>query len=242
MVFQNYALYPHLSVYDNLAYALRRRRVPRDEIDIRVRQAAKSIHLEELLKRRPAQLSDGQRQRVALGRAIVREPELFLLDEPLSNLDGRLRLQTRSEITRLQEQLGVTTLYVTHDQTEAMTMGSKIVVMNNGRIQQVASPRDLYDSPANTFVAEFMGMPPMNLITCELDSTKDGLKLLQDDVKIACDRELANGLAEAVNGSSVIVGFRPEDVTVVEEGLSVDVTGRVLGIEVLGHETLVMLD
>ncbi len=242
MVFQNYALYPHLSVYENLAYALRRRRVPRAEIDARVIQAARSIDLEGLLKRRPAQLSGGQRQRVALGRAIVRQPKLFLMDEPLSNLDAKLRVQTRSEITRLQKELGVTTLYVTHDQAEAMTMGTKIVVMNNGKIQQVASPRDLYDRPANIFVAEFMGTPPMNLITCHLDNTSKDLVLVRDGVNIACGSELSNVLPRATNGASVIVGFRPEDVTLVQDGSSADIYGQVQTIEELGHETLVMVN
>ncbi len=241
MVFQNYALYPHLSVYENLAYALRRRRVPRAEIDTRVKQAAQSIDLEDLLERRPAQLSGGQRQRVALGRAIVRQPRLFLMDEPLSNLDAKLRVQTRSEITRLQQALGVTTLYVTHDQTEAMTMGIKIVVMNNGKIQQVASPRDLYDRPANTFVAEFMGTPPMNLITCQLDNDSITPSLVADGVKIACGGEQEKSLAAAASDGALIVGFRPENATLVDDGSLADMSGKVLGIEELGHETLVML-
>ena len=242
MVFQNYALYPHLSVFDNLAYALRRRHVPRVEIEARVNQAARSIHLEGLLARRPAQLSGGQRQRVALGRAIVRQPELFLMDEPLSNLDAKLRVQTRSEITRLQQDLGVTTLYVTHDQTEAMTMGAKIVVMNDGRIQQVASPRDLYDRPANTFVAQFMGTPPMNLLTCQWDTASHGLDLTRDGVRITCDGETKNMLEDIENGQSIIVGCRPENVTMIDDVGAADICASVQGIEELGHETLVMLD
>ena len=153
MVFQNYALYPHMNVYRNLSYSLRLRRVPKAKIETLVRQVADSLDLTRLLDRKPSQLSGGQRQRVALGRAIIREPKLFLVDEPLSNLDAKLRVQTRSEITRLQRKLGVTTVYVTHDQSEAMTMGTRIVVMNEGRIQQIDSPRELYRHPANAFVA-----------------------------------------------------------------------------------------
>ncbi|MDC1183349.1 sn-glycerol-3-phosphate ABC transporter ATP-binding protein UgpC [Planktomarina temperata] len=241
MVFQNYALYPHLSVYENLAYALRRRRVPRPEIDERVKQAAKSIHLEELLKRRPAQLSGGQRQRVALGRAIVRQPKLFLMDEPLSNLDAKLRGQTRSEITRLQRELGVTTLYVTHDQTEAMTMGSKIVVMNEGRIQQIATPRILYDNPANTFVAQFMGTPAMNLLTCNVDKGAADLTLLGAGIRITFEKKYSTNLRTASSSGKIIVGFRPEDVTIANNESSSDISGTVLVVEDLGHESLVLI-
>ncbi len=164
MVFQNYALYPHMSVYDNLAFALRNRRMPRDEMDARIREAARSLEIETLLKRKPSALSGGQRQRVALGRAIVRQPSVFLMDEPLSNLDAQLRAQTRMEIIRLYRRLGSTFLYVTHDQTEAMTMGTRIVVMKEARIQQAGSPQEIYRNPANTFVAQFIGSPAMNLI------------------------------------------------------------------------------
>ena len=241
MVFQNYALYPHLSVYENLAYALRRRRVPSPEIDERVKQAARSIHLEELLTRRPAQLSGGQRQRVALGRAIVRQPKLFLMDEPLSNLDAKLRGQTRSEITRLQRELGVTTLYVTHDQTEAMTMGSKIVVMNEGRIQQIATPRDLYDNPANTFVAQFMGTPAMNLLNCRVDTAAADLTLLGNGVRIALEQTGSTNLGAAASSGKIIVGFRPEDATIVSNSSSSEISGTVAVVEDLGHESLVVV-
>ena len=164
MVFQNYALYPHLKVYDNIAFGLRLRKVPKEEIDKRVRHAAKVLGLEDFLDRKPRALSGGQRQRVAMGRAIVREPQAFLMDEPLSNLDAKLRVQMRSEISSLQRDLGVTTLYVTHDQIEAMTMGDRVAVMRKGELQQVAPPQELYDHPVNLFVAGFIGSPTMNMV------------------------------------------------------------------------------
>ena len=164
MVFQSYALYPHMKVYDNLAFSLRNKKVPKREIDARVRQTADTLELSEFLKRKPKQLSGGQRQRVALGRAIVREPKAFLMDEPLSNLDAALRVQTRAEILRLQKRLGTTTIYVTHDQIEAMTMGDRIAVMNKGELQQLGTPEELYEHPANTFVARFIGSPAMNVL------------------------------------------------------------------------------
>jgi multiple sugar transport system ATP-binding protein len=164
MVFQSYALYPHMTVYDNLAFGLRNYKVPKPEIDKRVREAAQVLELGDLLKRKPRQLSGGQRQRVALGRAIVREPKAFLMDEPLSNLDAALRVQTRTEILKLQKRLATTTIYVTHDQVEAMTMGDRIAVMNKGKLQQIGSPEDLYEHPANTFVAQFIGSPAMNVL------------------------------------------------------------------------------
>ena len=167
MVFQDYALYPQMTVYDNLAFALRRRKAPKAEIDERVRRAARSIELEELLDRRPRQLSGGQQQRVALGRALVRDPQVFLMDEPLSNLDAKLRVQTRGEIKRLQQEIGTTTVYVTHDQVEAMTMGDRIAVMNEGRLEQVGTPAEVYDEPANRFVAGFIGSPGMSFAPAE---------------------------------------------------------------------------
>ena len=175
MVFQNYALYPHMTVYDNIAFALKMRKVPKDEIDNRVRHAAETLQLTELLDRKPKQLSGGQRQRVALGRAIVREPKVFLMDEPLSNLDAKLRVEMRVQITKLYQQLQTTIIYVTHDQTEAMTMGTRIVVMKDGIVQQVATPTDLYNLPVNLFVARFIGMPPMNTIEGRLGKDEAGL-------------------------------------------------------------------
>ena len=185
MVFQSYALYPHMTVYDNLAFSLRNQKLPKAEIDRRVKDAGDVLELTEYLKRKPRQLSGGQRQRVALGRAIVREPAAFLMDEPLSNLDAALRVQTRAEILKLQQRLGTTTIYVTHDQVEAMTMGDRIAVMSKGVLQQIGTPEDLYTSPANTFVARFIGSPSMNLLP---------------------------SAALGVGGAGQLVGFRPEHV------------------------------
>ena len=184
-----------MNVYRNLSYSLRLRRVPKTDIDTLVRQVADSLDLTQLLDRKPSQLSGGQRQRVALGRAIIREPKLFLMDEPLSNLDAKLRVQTRSEITRLQRKLGVTTIYVTHDQTEAMTMGSKIVVMNDGRIQQTDTPRELYSHPVNAFVAQFIGTPPMNLLPCRLDQVGETVSLAGEGVNVQCPNAALSALA-----------------------------------------------
>ncbi|HEX2090453.1 MAG TPA: sn-glycerol-3-phosphate ABC transporter ATP-binding protein UgpC [Actinomycetota bacterium] len=213
MVFQNYALYPHLSVYENLAFALKLRKVPKNEVDRRVREAAAVLGLEELLKRKPRQLSGGQRQRVAMGRAIVRNPQGFLMDEPLSNLDAKLRVQMRSEIARLQAELGVTTIYVTHDQTEAMTMGDRVAVMRKGMLQQVDTPQTLYDHPANLFVAGFIGSPAMNMVEAELSSENGamfigfgGFRLRLDDKLVAAKPAL-----KSYAGKNVVLGIRPED-------------------------------
>ena len=215
MVFQSYALYPHMTVYDNLAFGLRNQRVPRKEVERRVREAAEILDLGPLLKRKPKQLSGGQRQRVALGRAIVREPEAFLMDEPLSNLDAKLRVATRAEILKLQQRLGTTTIYVTHDQVEAMTMGDRIVVMDHGVLQQAGTPEELYTQPRNLFVAGFIGSPAMNLVAAEV----------------------LNG-----GGSGQIAGFRPEHVELGSaKGDAVQGTGRVEVREYLGDEQLVHL-
>jgi ABC-type sugar transport system ATPase subunit len=196
MVFQNYALYPHMSVARNLGYPLRQRRVGRREVDRRVSEVAAMLGLDELLHRRPAQLSGGQRQRVAMGRALVREPEVFLLDEPLSNLDAKLRVQMRAELKRLHSRLGVTTIYVTHDQVEAMTLGHRIAVMSEGRLQQLGAPQDVYDAPCNVFVAGFIGSPPMNL----LRGQARGGRVTAGDLQVQL----------AVPDGEVIVGIRPE--------------------------------
>jgi ABC-type sugar transport system ATPase subunit len=214
MVFQSYALYPHMTVYDNLAFGLRNQRVPRKDVERRVREAAEILDLGALLKRKPKQLSGGQRQRVALGRAIVREPAAFLMDEPLSNLDAKLRVATRAEILKLQQRLGTTTIYVTHDQVEAMTMGDRIVVMNAGLLQQAGTPEELYTRPANLFVAGFIGSPAMNLVPA---SVIDG------------------------GGSDRIAGFRPEHVELSASGDAVRCAGRVEVREYLGDEQLVHL-
>ncbi len=211
MVFQNYALYPHFSVYDNMAYGLRNLGTPRDEIDRRVKEAARILAIEPLLERRPKQLSGGQRQRVAMGRAIVRKPQVFLFDEPLSNLDAKLRVQMRVEIKKLQRALGVTSIYVTHDQVEAMTLSDKLVVMNGGQVEQIGLPSDVYRKPASKFVATFIGSPPMNI----LPGTIDGPGIVALGEAILEARDLRAGLAE---GSAVEVGLRPEDVEIASEG------------------------
>ena len=208
MVFQNYALYPHMSVYDNIAYPLASQRMKKDEIRERVTKTAEMLGLTEHLKRRPRNLSGGQRQRVAMGRAIVREPQVFLMDEPLSNLDAKLRVQMRAEITRLQEQLGVTTIFVTHDQVEAMTMGDRIVVMRKGVLQQEGPPELLYDEPANLFVAEFIGSPAMNVFRAGLD---DGAVVLGDQRLALSPQLLAERPAlAAYRGKELALGVRPE--------------------------------
>jgi ABC-type sugar transport system ATPase subunit len=215
MVFQSYALYPHMTVYDNLAFGLRNQGVPKKEIDQRVRRAAEILQMTELLKRKPKQLSGGQRQRVALGRAIVREPAAFLMDEPLSNLDAKLRVETRAEILRLQERLGTTTIYVTHDQVEAMTMGDRIAVMRLGVLQQVGTPEDLYRRPRNMFVAGFIGSPAMNLVPAPVI---DG------------------------GGGNRVIGFRPEHVRPGSPGGdALQFTARIDVVEYLGDEQLVHL-
>lgn len=212
MVFQSYALYPHMTVYDNMAFGLKLRKTPKDEIKRRVEEAARILDISHLLDRKPKALSGGQRQRVALGRAIVRDPKVFLLDEPLSNLDAKLRAQMRSEISKLHKKLGTTFIYVTHDQTEAMTMGDRIVVMRDGFIQQVDTPQNLYDYPCNEFVAGFMGSPQMNFINCSIAKEGDGYAMVfgQYSVKIPASKAVPE-LEEYV-GKDVIFGIRPEDV------------------------------
>ncbi|MBC7338811.1 MAG: sn-glycerol-3-phosphate ABC transporter ATP-binding protein UgpC [Firmicutes bacterium] len=244
MVFQNYALYPHMNVYDNLAFGLRMRRVARDEIDRRVRQAAEILGLADLLRRRPAQLSGGQRQRVALGRAIVREPKVFLMDEPLSNLDAKLRVEMRTELARLHQRLRVTTIYVTHDQTEAMTMGSRIVVMKDGRIQQVASPLELYEQPANLFVAGFIGSPPMNFVRGTLEPRDGDLWFAAAGISIRVPGALA-GATAGLGGHPIVLGVRPEDILVDPERVRVLPDHRVEAlvevVEPLGADAFVHL-
>ena len=209
MVFQNYALYPHMSVYENMAFALKLRKTPKSEIDRRVKEAAQLLQLDEYLSRKPKALSGGQRQRVAMGRAIVREPQVFLMDEPLSNLDAKLRVQTRSQIATLQAKLGVTTVYVTHDQVEAMTMGHRVAVMLDGVLQQVDTPRELYDKPGNVFVAGFIGSPAMNLKTVAL--TESGADF--GPLAVPLTREQMS--AAQNGGGKVTIGFRPEATDIV---------------------------
>jgi multiple sugar transport system ATP-binding protein len=212
MVFQSYALYPHLKVFDNIAFGLRLRKEPKSEIDGRVREAAETLGLTDFLNRRPGALSGGQRQRVAMGRAIVRRPQVFLMDEPLSNLDAKLRVQMRAEISQLQNDLGTTTIYVTHDQVEAMTMGDRVAVMRKGELQQVDTPQEVYDHPVNLFVAGFIGSPSMNILDAEMEESGDGLVCRMGEQRLA----LGAGALESrpavrqYAGRSVVVGIRPE--------------------------------
>ncbi|HEY7828666.1 MAG TPA: sn-glycerol-3-phosphate ABC transporter ATP-binding protein UgpC [Candidatus Limnocylindrales bacterium] len=217
MVFQSYALYPHMTVRDNLAFGLKLRKVPKSEIERRVKEAADTIQLSNLLERKPKELSGGQRQRVALGRAIVREPAVFLMDEPLSNLDAKLRVQTRAEIARLHQRLGTTMVYVTHDQVEAMTMGTRIAVMSEGLLQQVGTPQSLYDHPVNRFVAGFIGSPAMNFVTVTASGSGDAAVLTGSGMSIPLPPRL-RAAADAVQGKTLIAGFRPEHLDIGEIG------------------------
>ena len=215
MVFQNYALYPHMSVYENMAFGLRIKKVPKDEIDRRVKDAAKILDIEKLLDRKPKALSGGQRQRVAVGRAIVRNPKVFLFDEPLSNLDAKLRVQMRAELSKLHLSLNATMIYVTHDQVEAMTMANKIVVMKDGRVQQIGKPLELYNYPENKFVAGFIGSPPMNFLTVKVEEEGGVIELDEGSFKIKPDSTHADYLKNYI-GKEVFFGIRPEDMNFVE--------------------------
>ncbi|MDP4120256.1 MAG: sn-glycerol-3-phosphate ABC transporter ATP-binding protein UgpC [Bacillota bacterium] len=228
MVFQNYALYPHMSVYDNMAFGLKLRKVNKEEIKHRVEEAARSLDISHLLERKPKALSGGQRQRVALGRAIVRDPKVFLLDEPLSNLDAKLRAQMRTEISKLHQRLGTTFIYVTHDQTEAMTMGTRIVVMKDGFIQQVDSPQNLYENPCNIFVAGFIGSPQMNFINATVAKSDAGYSLKFDKYNVALpdSKNKDNCLASYV-GKEVVIGIRPEHIHDEEDFLAKATAGIV---------------
>ena len=246
MVFQNYALYPHMTVYDNMAFGLKLRKMPKEEIDVRVKEAARILGIEMYLSRKPKALSGGQRQRVALGRAIVREPKVFLLDEPLSNLDAKLRSQMRTEITKLHNRLATTFIYVTHDQVEAMTMGTRIVVMKDGFMQQVDAPMNLYDYPINAFVAGFIGTPQMNFFTGKLTGTTDKVYAEFGEDKILLPKEKVNlivDLEKFLNtGREIIVGIRPEDIHDEEAWVS-DKKAQKINVlvdvvEALGSETL----
>jgi len=242
MVFQSYALYPHMTVRENLAFALTLRRLPAAEISQRVGQAAAMLDLVDYLDRKPRQLSGGQRQRVALGRAIVREPKVFLFDEPLSNLDAALRTQTRREIAGLHRTLGTTMIYVTHDQVEAMTLGQRIVVMQAGRVQQVDTPIALYDAPANRFVAGFLGSPAMNFLRGAVDAARGGVRLDAGETVLSSDR-LGDGELRSLEGRAVEIGVRSEDVSVRpvddEPAQAVGIAGVVDFVETLGNEALV---
>jgi multiple sugar transport system ATP-binding protein len=245
MVFQSYALYPHLSVYDNIAFGLRVKKVPKPEIERRVSNAARILGLEPFLKRKPRALSGGQRQRVAMGRAIVREPSAFLMDEPLSNLDAKLRVQMRGEIASIQRDLGVTTIYVTHDQVEAMTMGDRVAVIRKGELQQVADPQTLYDRPVNLFVAGFIGSPSMNMVEAAVESANGSYTVKVGDQTIAVDRDAVGPHAglEGYIGRTVVIGIRPEDLEDAALASSAPADRRLKGkvelTEALGSEIMV---
>ncbi|WP_010273038.1 ABC transporter ATP-binding protein [Paenibacillus senegalensis] len=241
MVFQSYALYPHMNVYQNMAFGLKLRKFKKADIDERVRAAAKILDIEHLLDRKPKALSGGQRQRVALGRAIVREPQVFLMDEPLSNLDAKLRVQMRAEISKLHKRLGTTVIYVTHDQTEAMTMGQRIVVMEQGVIQQAATPDEIYNHPVNMFVAGFIGSPSMNFINGTFEDTGGNLTFKANGVNVAVPEGKANVLREkGYIGKEVVMGIRPEDIheepVFLEASPNTIVNANIEVAENLGHE------
>jgi multiple sugar transport system ATP-binding protein len=245
MVFQSYALYPHLSVYDNIAFGLKLAKTPKDEINKRVNEAAQVLGLEGFLKRKPRALSGGQRQRVAMGRAIVRQPQAFLMDEPLSNLDAKLRVQMRAEIAKLQKDLATTTIYVTHDQVEAMTMGDRVAVMRKGELQQVDAPQQLYDRPVNLFVGGFIGSPAMNIVEAKLESSNGDLTAVAGSQRIRLGEETLSqrpGL-KAYEGRQVVLGIRPEDLedVALERDTPSDQTikGKVELREALGSEIMV---
>jgi multiple sugar transport system ATP-binding protein len=244
MVFQNYALYPHMTVFENIAFGLRARHAPRSEIRSRVERVAKVLGLGDLLERKPRQLSGGQRQRVAMGRAIVRDPRVFLMDEPLSNLDARLRVQMRAEVARVQRDLGVTTIYVTHDQVEAMTMGDRVAVMRGGVLQQTGNPQSVFDQPVNLFVASFIGSPPMNLVQARLEERGDGLAVLVggQELSVPADVVGARPALRAYNGRAVGLGIRPEHLRDATGGSLGRLRGTVRATEALGSELLVHLE
>ncbi|MFY9782217.1 MAG: sn-glycerol-3-phosphate ABC transporter ATP-binding protein UgpC [Acidimicrobiales bacterium] len=241
MVFQNYALYPHMSVEKNIGFALKIRGDSKSEIKRKVNEAASILHLTDYLERRPKALSGGQRQRVAMGRAIVRSPQAFLMDEPLSNLDAKLRVEMRQEIARIQRLLGVATVYVTHDQVEAMTMGDRVAVMREGRLQQVDTPQDLYDRPVNEFVAGFMGSPPMNLLHCHLRPRKDRVEAVFGEQVIELPWNYTTSHELPASGVDVVLGVRPEDVIIADASSANTIKTRVERCEALGSEILVHL-
>ena len=247
MVFQNYALYPHMTVYDNMAFGLKLRKVPKAEIDKAVREAARILDLEKLLDRKPKALSGGQRQRVAMGRAIVRNPKVFLMDEPLSNLDAKLRVQMRIEISKIHQRLGATIIYVTHDQTEAMTLGTRIVVMKDGVVQQVDTPQHLYEQPGNLFVAGFMGSPQMNFLDAEIKEKGSDLVAVIGKDELVIPAAKAKALKDGgYVGKTVVLGIRPEDIhdsqMFIEASPSAPMTSVVKVYELLGAEVFLYFD
>jgi multiple sugar transport system ATP-binding protein len=244
MVFQNYALYPHMSVYQNMSFGLKLRKTPKDEIERRVNEAAEILNISELLERRPKQLSGGQRQRVAMGRAIVRDPQVFLFDEPLSNLDAKLRVQMRTEIKKIHQRVKTTVVYVTHDQIEAMTLADRIVVMNHGVIEQVGTPEEMYDAPQTLFVAAFIGSPSMNFLPCKVEAANGGLSIrLADNLSFAVPPDRADRYGPSV-GKDMLFGIRPEHVTDKRphsDPAHHDFTSDVVVLEPMGMDTMVFI-
>lgn len=237
MVFQSYALYPHMTVYNNMAFALKLRKIPKEEIDKRIHEAASILGLEPYLQRKPKAMSGGQRQRVALGRAIVRRPKVFLMDEPLSNLDAQLRVQMRAEIARIHENVGATSVYVTHDQTEAMTMASRIVVMKNGKIQQIGTPKEVYNQPANMFVGGFIGSPSMNFFNGEFSEGKFWFGSKDSGTSIKLNSEHCMHLKERED-TKIVLGVRPEDIIVENDEKTNCVQIKCDVVELLGYELI----
>jgi len=239
MVFQDYALYPHMTVLQNIAFPLKLQRVPRKVREERAREAAELVQIEELLDRRPSQLSGGQQQRVALARALVKEPDILLLDEPLSNLDAKLRITMRAELKRLQKELGITTIFVTHDQLEALTMADRIAVLDRGELQQFSTPDELYNSPSNLFVAGFIGTPPMNFIEASLERLAGEVFLVNEVLRLRLPEELARRVATSMPASAqLVLGIRPEDVAIAQEG---ELEGEIQVLEPLGRDLLVTI-
>jgi len=243
MVFQNYALYPHMKVFDNIAFPLRLRKVPKEEIKKKVVEVAKLLRIQDLLDRYPRQLSGGQQQRVALARALVRNPKVFLMDEPLSNIDAKLRVLMRAELKRLQKELGITTIYVTHDQAEAMTMADRIAILNFGKVMQIGTPGELYHKPANLFVAGFIGSPPMNFFDASLSYDEQTKTYFLDagEFKVKVSNDIAKVIRERASENSLILGVRPEDVHVSKEPINEAFEAEIYVIEPLGSETIINL-
>lgn len=239
MVFQNYALYPHMVVYNNIAFPLKMRKVPKEQIDDKVRSVANLLDIENLLDRKPKELSGGQMQRVALGRALVREPKIFLMDEPLSNLDAKLRTYMRAEIKKLQKKVGITTLYITHDQIEAMSMADQVAIMKSGLIQQIGTPRDVYQEPANTFVADFVGSPSMNFLKCKITGENSGITLDSNNISLKVPQ--TSWIFEH-SSENLILGIRPSDVILLNDNddfIGIKIKGKISFTELLGDDSLV---
>ncbi len=241
MVFQSYALYPHMKVFDNIAFPLKLRKEPKDFIKKKVKEVAELLKIEDLLDRKPSQLSGGQQQRVALGRALAKEPDVFLMDEPLANLDANLRVIMRVELKRLQKRLGISTIYVTHDQVEAMTMADRIAVLNKGRLQQVGDSKQLYDEPTNLFVASFIGSPPMNFVECTLREREDGTYLEAEAFKLKIGENIGRTIKENATSADLILGVRPEDVSVSKRKNLGTFEAEVYAVEPLGRDIIVNL-